>query len=201
MWGHGGLYSDWANYLEQWGADSRPLPARPPALDERDFDPDTWTRLIMRVQEALNERLERWSKALVRHLAEAVDEFSWGRALAQSREGLRAVLEMCNSPGLPPGVVEALTNQVHGVIRTNQETLEADAARDLSGRTSRDAEMRLRQLRRNPLTAVLTEFSPPGAVAEAPVSTTWGQPVPAEPTGGGPPGSRRRIIIDRVDNL
>jgi hypothetical protein len=157
---------------------------------------------MMRIQQAINDRLERWSKMLSRHLADATDEFSWGRALSQSRDALRAILEFCSLPELPAEVRDALTHQVHGIVRSNQQTLEADASRELGGPGGRNAEMQLRQLRQNPLTAVIAEPLPDRSAGER--SWSFGSSIHPQPTQGGISATsasgprRRQILIDSV---
>lgn len=184
MWGYGGAYSDWADFLERWAVAEQMLTDRPPALDPDDFDGPTWTRLMLRIQDAVNTKLGRWSDALVRQLGEATDEFSWGRALAQSRVGLRTILGLASMPELPTEVRDRLRAQFDGTIRATQTTLEDSAQRDLRGPRARDAEMRLRQLRQNPLTGALS-----------PVRVEPGQTYPALAPAPGS-GRRRTIIID-----
>lgn len=195
MWGHGGLYGDWCDYLQRWATALRALDERPPALAREDFDSDTWVRLMVRIQDAVNVRLSRWSDGLLRHLGEARDEFSWGRALSQARDGLRTILALCDLDELPSEVRDSLSAQIKGVITSSQQQLEDDAQRDLRGSNARDAEMRLRQLRRNPLTAAL--IAQPATFASAFGQTTaqaFG-PLPGAPEGS---GRKRQILIDPV---
>ena len=119
LWGHGGSYSDWADFLDRWAVADRPLPDRPPALAVDDFDGPTWTRLMLRIQDAVNTRLGRWSDSLVRQLNEAADEFSWGRALTNARVGLRTLLELSSMPELTPDIRDHLRKQIEGVITSH----------------------------------------------------------------------------------
>jgi hypothetical protein len=186
MWGYGGAYSDWGDFLERWAVADRPLTDRPPALDPEDFDGPTWTRLMTRIQDAVNTRLGRWGDALGRQLNEATDEFSWGRALTQARVGLRTLLGLASMTELPKEVRERLAAQLEGSIKATQKTLEDAAQRDLRGPQARDAEMRLRQLRQNPLTGALS--------ADRVASDHPSFPAAAPPTAS---SGRRAIIIDR----
>jgi hypothetical protein len=187
MWGYGGAYSDWGDFLERWAFANQPLADRPPALDPEDFDGPTWTRLMTRIQDAVNTRLGRWSDSLVRQLNEATDEFSWGRALTHARVGLRTLLGLASMPELPKEVRDRLGAQLEGAITATQKTLEDAAHRDLRGPQARDAEMRLRQLRQNPLSGAFN----PGLAESVPPNF----PVSTPPASGG--GRRRAIIIDR----
>lgn len=187
MWGYGGAYSDWGDFLERWAVADQPLAERPPALHSEDFDGPTWTRLTTRIQDALNMKLGRWGEALRRQLNEATDEFSWGRALTQARVGLRTLLGLASMTELPIEVRERLRTQLEGSIRATQKTLEDAAQRDLRGPQARDAEMRLRQLRQNPLTAALV-----------PIHTDLVHPSrPAADATRSSGGRRRAIIIDQ----
>jgi hypothetical protein len=190
MWGDGGHYGAWADYLERWTESGQRPSERPPALDRGDFDSATWARLMLRIQDALNTKLQRWSDALVRHMGEARDEFTWGRALSQAREGLRSIIGLGLLPELPEEIRDQLRKQIEGTISSTQQTLEDDAQRDLRGPYANDAEIRLRQLHANPLNTAISTANTIGSATEPLI------PPPGLPGGG----RRRQIIIDRTGN-
>ena len=179
MWGHGGAYADWSKFLEVWSLTDSGVEAIPPVLEQADFPPDTWVRLLTRVQDAVQERLNRWNSQLTEALVAASDEFTIGRALTQSRAGLRAIRELCLQPGLPQDLRTRLIEQIDQQVRSLQTSLEQQA-RDL--RMSGDptaSEMLLRALRDNSL-VVVTGTNAPSAVDWGPIGVT----------------ARRRVILD-----
>jgi hypothetical protein len=178
MWGQGGAYADWSHFLEDWSRAKLGVDAIPNVLEQADFAPDTWVRLLTRVQDAVQERLNRWNSQLSAALAAAPDEFATGRALTQSRVGLRAIRELCLQPGLPEDLRARLVGQIDQQVRSLQTTLEQQA-RDLrqSG-DSKASEMLLRALRDR--LDVVT------ATTEVPI-VNW------SPIGG---RARRRVVLD-----
>ena len=179
MWGHGGAYADWSRFLEGWSRTDSGVDGIPHVLEQADFAPDTWVRLLTRVQDAVQERLNSWNSQLSAALVAAPDEFTTGRALTQSRAGLRAIRELCLQPGLPEDLRTRLIGQIDQQVRSLQTSLEQQALDLRMGGDSTASEMLLRALRDNSL-AVVTGTSDPPAVE-------WG------PIGG---TARRRVIPD-----
>ncbi|WP_194908295.1 hypothetical protein [Catenulispora rubra] len=156
-----GGYTEWAEYLTAWGDGGEPDGSDGSALgplDPKDFASDTWRRITDRFTDALARRLEGWHKAFAKAAAHAVgDEFEYGRALQQGRDGLIPVLALAGDPRLPEELRTGLTTMVESKISDMQRQLERDIERQRDrGDSARMVETRLRTLRENPLTAVVT---------------------------------------------
>jgi len=108
MWGGGGAYNAWADFLERWGAGERVDPAGLPCLNPADFKSDSWMRIVDRCTGALSDRLQRWGDAVNRAIAAARDEFGVAQALTQARDGLRAIRALPTHPGLPADLAARL---------------------------------------------------------------------------------------------
>lgn len=186
MWGGGGTYQAWADFLQRWGAagaaggdggvgggvgDGAGLPALVPT----EFTGDSWERLTRRLTDAIDRRLRAWAESLTRGMAEARDEFGVGRALGNARLELRPIRALATHPALPrelsAGLVDLLDRQVRSVQRLLEEQV-ADARR--RGADRRVVDARLRTIRDHDLTA-------------APAGDGWA--APATPT-------RRRVLLD-----
>lgn len=184
MYGSGGAYGAWADFLDRFAAGENADPSRLPALKPEDFPPDGWERFGRRLNEAVNDRMNGWAKNLVRAMGESRDEFGVGRALTQARDGARVVRALGRHPGLPPGLGDKLLRVIDSQIRQAQTDLEDGVEQDRrAGLPPRAVEARLRTLRDNPLTAVLAE----DVGAAAPVAA------PTAATGSAP---RRRLTFD-----
>lgn len=217
LWGDGGAYGAWVEFLRRWAAAEPVDPAGLPALDQERFAGETWVRLSTHLTGALSTRLQDWADRLSRALAAAADEFSAGRELTQARVGLQRIRAVAGHPGLPPGVREQLSNMVDGQIENVQVQLEQsldDLAR--GGLDPRRVEERRRTLRENPLTQVLTGPPPPqnppppktppsrapgsrapGSRAPGSRATAPPQPPPADPWSTLPSDRpHRRVITD-----
>jgi hypothetical protein len=182
LWADRGPYQAWADYLERWAAGAGDLTA-PPALAPEDLPEDAWQRLLTRIDEAVSSRLQGWADALMAALSETPDEFSAGRALAQSRAGLRQVLLLLATPSLPADFRTRLADAVAKQVRRIQSDLEQELDRAAAtGLDARWVEARRRTLRDNPLTAVLTAEP----AAAQPPGPAWSY----DPAGGG----RRRVV-------
>jgi hypothetical protein len=178
LWGGGGAYRAWGDFLERWAAGEPADPAGLPALAPADLPADTWQRLLARISAAVDRRLQGWADALTAALDEAADEFSVGRALAQSRTGPQAVRSLLAHPGLP----EDFRTRMAAVIDEHMARLQQDLERSLDravtdGLDPRLAEARRRTIRDNPLTAA------------APAAWSY------DPAAGG----RRRVITPSPD--
>lgn len=175
-----GTYDEWAAFLDLW---SRGEPADLSALaplHAEDFQGETWSRLTNRIIDAVNRRFEAWQAALVRATgAAAADEFEYGRALQQSRDGLRPIRDLAGNELFPADLRENLTKIVDNKLRDIQQQLEDSTERMRDrGDSIRMAERRLHTLRSNALTAVTTQAQ-------------QGQPGWNPPADGTP---RKRII-------
>lgn len=153
----GGDYTAWAHYLAGWGDGGEPDESALGPLDPKHFASDTWRRITDRFTDALARRLEGWHKAFARAAAHAVgDEFEYGRALQQGRDGLVPVLALAGDTRLPEDLRNGLTGMVESKIADMQRQLERDVERQRDrGDSARMVETRLRTLRDNPLTAVV----------------------------------------------
>lgn len=202
-WGHGGPYETWVEFLRRWAAEEPVAPgALPPLADDR-FPAETWERLAEHLSRALDTRLTTWADRLVAALLAASDEFSAGRALAQARNGLRAVRAVAAHPGLPETTRTRLTDMVDGQIRDLQDQLERslDLAAAENGSDPRWVEQRRRTFRDNPLTAALPAGPPaPGKAAARGKADPNAVPIPdpdPDPWAVDPAARpRRRVITD-----
>ncbi|GHA97189.1 MULTISPECIES: hypothetical protein [Streptomyces] len=171
LWAGGGSYQAWADHLEDWADGGTAAVPDPPALTQDGLPADAWQRLNVRITEALGRRLQSWADALVAALAAAPDEFSAGRTLAQSRDGLRQVRAAASHPSLPEDFRNRLLASVDAQIRRLQDDIEAqldEVAGD--GPDPRWREARRRTVRDNRLTQVLAED--PAAAARG-AAATW----------------------------
>ena len=157
MWGHGGRYADWAEFLEGWARGGIGMERVPGELVQEDFDSATWQRLLARVQNAVEARTTSWSSALSAALGAASDEFSMGRALTQSRSGLCALRDLASVPGLPGDLRQQLGSQIDGQIRSLQQNLEDQASHLRAAGQFALAETYLRAIRDNKLTDTLVK--------------------------------------------
>ncbi|MGP3690420.1 hypothetical protein ACTVZO_37965 [Streptomyces sp. IBSNAI002] len=185
LWTSGGHYRAWADHLEAWADERVPVDPALPGMAPADFAADTWNRLVERLRQALDRRLNLWSRRLTEAMAEASDEFSVGRALVQARTGLREIRTMAGHPGLPADLRDRLRTAIDDQIRDAQRSLEQqveDMRRD--GTDPRLIEARLRAVRDSSLTGALD--GPPPAAGTGP--DPWRQDPAARP--------RRRVITD-----
>jgi hypothetical protein len=167
-------YPEWAEYLERWGRGERPDDSGLSPLEQRDFAGDTWARLTNRLLEAMNQRLQAWQAALAKATDGVIsDEFGYGRALQQGRDGVRPVLALATDPRLPEDLRARLTDLIENHLRQTQTRLEDHLRQQRDrGDSARFVEMRLRTLRDNALTAVITEaHTGAGPVAVPPAGT------------------------------
>ncbi|MEY9993897.1 hypothetical protein ABIE67_005929 [Streptomyces sp. V4I8] len=170
LWGDGGGYQAWVDFLRRWAAFEPVDPAALPTLTQEHYDADTWVRLTNHLTGALDTRLVAWAEALVRALGQARDDFSYGRELAQARVGLRSVRALAGHPGLPESLRTRLTELIDRQIPQLQAQLEQNLDDELRrGADVRLVERRRRALRDNALTVVLDQ-SPPQASAPPPAT-------------------------------
>lgn len=164
MWVRGGLYDEWAAFLERWAHGDDAGAERLPVLDPTLLRADTLERLVQRITDAISARLQDWADRLVADLAAAGDEFSQGRALAQARTGLRAIRLLAQHPSLPADLRSRLLEMVDRQVASFQQSLEEQTSRDAGFSNRSQIEARRRALRQNPLTAVLQDSAPEAAV-------------------------------------
>jgi len=158
MWITGGHYQAWSAFLQQWGDGSPADPATLPRLEPADLAGDTWERLMNQITAALDRRLTTWSDTLSRELSNAPDEFAAARALDHARWGLPPIRALAAAPGLPETVSTRLTELVDNQIRSTQDQIDEQVRRMRHrGVSSTAVEARLRTVRENPLTAVLSQ--------------------------------------------
>ncbi|MFG2616686.1 hypothetical protein ACGFXC_03620 [Streptomyces sp. NPDC048507] len=182
MWGHGGAYQTWTQFLRDWAGNgagaTTEAAARLPALRPEDYPPHTWARFAEQLTTALDLRLRAWGRSLNAALAAARDEFDVGRALVQARTGLDAVRALAAHPGLPDALREQVSELVEKHVRTFRNQLEDQLDREArAGADPGVIEARRRTVRENPLTT-------PGRGGDEPA----GQPR----SGRRRPGARRR---------
>ena len=171
-------YQEWAEYLERWSEGGQADSAALGPLDQDAYAEDTWRRLSNRFTAAMNKRLELWQASLGRAVAAAADEFECGRALQQSRAGLRAIRALATDERVPEHLRTGLTGIVDGAVRSMQEQLEKNVDRMRgAGDADRRVEARLRTLRENPLTAVSADT----AVERAAAASTVPGPAASDP--------------------
>ncbi|MGW6690603.1 hypothetical protein [Streptomyces sp. NPDC054961] len=185
LWTSGGRYRAWADHLDTWADGQAPVNPALPRLEPDDFAEDTWTRLVERLRQALDQRLNRWSRQLTEAMAGADDEFSVGRALVQARSGLQEIRGMAGHPGLPADLRDRLREAVDGQIRDAQSSLEQQVE-DMrrTGVDARLVEARLRAVRDSSLVGALDGPLPTAALPPDP----WRQDPATRP--------RRRVITD-----
>lgn len=193
LWGHGGAYQTWTEYLARWaeegGAGTAAAAARLPRLRPEDYHHETWVRLVNQLTGAVGHRLQAWADSLTAALAEAAgDEFAAGRALVQSRTGLDTVRALASHASLPEDLRTQLRTLVDGQIENLQRQLEDQLTRAVRGGADPTwAEERRRTLRDNPLTTVAGAAGAGSAAPPAP-GGGWSYD-PATP-------ARRRVITD-----
>ena len=174
-------YQEWAGYLEHWSEGGTVDSAALGPLDQDAYAEDTWMRLSNRFTGAMNRRLELWQASLSRAVAAAADEFECGRALQQSRAGLRTIRVLAADERLPELLRTRLTALIDGAVRSMQEQLERNVDRMRgTGDANRRVEARLRTLRDNPLTAVSTDTAVERAAAGS-ASTAPGPAAVSDP--------------------
>ena len=183
-------YQEWAEYLERWSEGGQVDSAALGPLDEDAYAGDTWKRLTERFTGALSRRLELWEVSLNRALGAAADEVEFGRALQQSRAGLRAIRALAADERLPEHLRTGLTGTVDGAVNGTQEQLEESADRLRgTGDGNRRAEARRRTVRENPLTAVID-----GSVVEKAAAANAAEPPTASAATDPFDTPRRRIL-------
>ncbi|MFD9795205.1 hypothetical protein ACFWXK_30115 [Streptomyces sp. NPDC059070] len=190
MWGHGGTYQAWTDYLGRWARGESVAGLALPPLGRDDYHQDTWVRLTNQLTTALGRRLQDWADALVRALSAEADEFAAARALVQARSGLRAVRELAGHPSLTPELRTRLLQAVDGQVADLTRQLEGQLDRlARTGADPRWIEARRRTLRDNPLTGGAAPGAGPKEGAPvAPAPDPWAYDPTAAP--------RRRIITD-----
>ncbi|MFY1635073.1 hypothetical protein ACN27F_17665 [Solwaraspora sp. WMMB335] len=194
MYGTGGHYRAWAEFLDRWGRAEPVDPGQLPQLTDTDFTGDSWERLVNRITGAISQRLESWAKALTRAMTQARDEFTVARCLAHARWELESVRALAGHSGLPDGLRERLVELVERQARSAQQSLEEQVDRlRRDGVDRRVVETRLRTLRDNPLTVrpATPQPMPPGRSRQqhqpAPAAeAAWSTDLSARP--------RRRIV-------
>jgi hypothetical protein len=185
VWASGGLYQQWAAFLDRWGAGEDVDPATLPPVSPEDFTGDGFERLANRLTAAVSRRLGAWAKALNNGMA-AADEFTVARALGHARWGLRPIRALAAHDGLPAELSARLLAAVDDQVRSAQQSLEDQVERMRRNGADRQAvEARLRTLRDNAVTTVTTE-SPAGGPAAR----------PGEWSAEASTSTRRRIIVD-----
>lgn len=187
MWGDGGVYGAWAEVMDRWARGEPADPGALPTLTREQFDGDTWARLTDRITDALNTRMVAWAATTSRGINHAHGEFGVAQALAQSRVGLRTIRDVASCLPLPDDLRGQLVKLIEDQVRQAQEQLERhvdSATRQWGGLDRQSAERRLRTIRDNALTAILTETTPP--IVPSPNGAQ------AQPDVTNPP--RRRVI-------
>jgi hypothetical protein len=171
VWADGGTYGAWAHLLDRWARGEAVDPAALPTLAREQFDADTWARLTVRITTALNDRLVAWARATSRSVGAANGDFAFSQALAQARDGLRAVRGFASAPALPDELRSQLVAMVDDQVRQAQTQLEEQAKKlARQGLDRHHAEQRLRAIRDNALTAILAE------APSAPAAHMWRPP-------------------------
>jgi hypothetical protein len=168
--GQHGTYQEWAEYLDLWGRNEPTDSSAPGPLYPDDFAGDTLERLVNRIFDAINQRLQTWQGTLSRSTDAAFgDEFEFGRALQQGRDGLHPIRALAADERFPEELRTRLTENVDNQIRQIQKQLEDNTLRQRDrGDSARFVEARLLTLRSNALTAVITQAQQGAASWNAP---------------------------------
>jgi hypothetical protein len=166
MWLRGGVYDEWARFVQRWSTGDSTGMADLPSIEAAELSADTLDRLTRRIVDALSVRLQSTVDVLTASLAGASDEFSFGRALTQTRTGLQNVRGLAQHPGLPEQLRTRLVEIVDGQVASFQQSLEEQLARGTSVNDRDIVESRRRALRNNPLTAVSTDLVGPTIAAQ-----------------------------------
>ena len=156
LWGGGGQYQAWADFLERWAAGEPADPTTLPPIAVSDFAGDGLARLSNRFTGALSRRLGSWAESLSRACAAETDEFAVARALAQARAGLLPIRALATHPGLPADFGARAKDMVDRTIRSAQDSLERQVESMLrAGYPANAVDARRRTVRDNSLTATI----------------------------------------------
>lgn len=178
--GHG-VYETWVLALRQWQKDPLTPLDHLPRLEQEDFSPGTWTRLLSHVDSAITHVMNDWQAALSRTLGTARSDHELGRDLVQLRRILARRVQLAGHVSLPPRVRDALSADTKASILRLQADLEKNVAKSAAdGKVDLAAADRLLGIvRTNSLVHVLTlETSQDGSAA-----------VPAAPQASARPGT------------
>ncbi|MEU7796759.1 hypothetical protein ACGFKZ_27260 [Micromonospora tulbaghiae] len=167
MYATGGHYAAWAAFLENWAAGANPDPAALPAIADDDLHGDNWERFVLRLTDALSQRLQAGADLLSRELSGARDEFQAARAMHDARARLAPIRAVAGHPGLPGELRQRLVDVTEARVRSLQTSLEDQIVRLERTGTPRPAvEARLRTVRENAITT--TPAAPGGGWDIAP---------------------------------
>ena len=185
MWGGGGPYQVWVDFLRRWSASEPVDAAELPAVELNDLTADAWERLTNQLTSAVGTRLSAWAKVLTVAIGDAKDEFGIARALVDARAGVQPIRTVAAHPGLPTSLTTPLLDTVDGQIRNAQQSLEQQVESMRQRGVHRSVvEARLRVIRDNALTVAIGDVRP---VTARPVDCWAGDPTAA---------GRRRVIVN-----
>jgi hypothetical protein len=200
-----GPYEEWVLTLKQWQKDPMTSLQHLPVLEEADFSPTTWSRLLSHIDSAIMQVMKDWQLSLASALGAARSDHDLGRDLVQLRAVLARRVQLARHSGLPRRVSDALFADAESSIQRLQEDLEKSVTKSTDGaRVDRSASDRLLAIvRANSLVHVLAlETTQDGSSARAKAlsSSTLQQHSVAraasttqQPPGAPAPGSRRRV--------
>lgn len=168
--GHG-VYETWVLTLRQWQKDPLTPLDHLPQLDEVDFSPSTWARLLSHVDAAITQVMRDWQASLSRAVAASRSDHDLGRDLVQLRRVLARRVQLARHVSLPPRVRDALSADAEASIHRLQADLEKNVSQSAAdGRVDPAAADRLLGIvRTNSLVHVLTLETVQDGSAAAPV--------------------------------
>lgn len=208
--GHG-VYETWVLTLRQWQKDPLTPLDHLPQLDEVDFSPSTWARLLSHVDAAITQVMRDWQASLSRAVAASRSDHDLGRDLVQLRRVLARRVQLARHVSLPPRVRDALSADAEASIHRLQADLEKNVSQSAAdGRVDRAAADRLLGIvRTNSLVHALTLDTVQDGRAAAPVPLQ-AQPLPEAATPSPSPegaqvptaGIRRQVrFFDNTTNF
>lgn len=155
--GHG-VYETWVLTLRQWQKDPLTPLDHLPRLDEADFSPSTWARLLSHVDAAITQVMSDWQASLSRAVETARSDHDLGRDLVQLRRVLARRVQLARHVSLPPRIRDALSADAKASILRLQADLEKNVSKSAAdGKVDPAAADRLLGIvRTNSLVHVLT---------------------------------------------
>lgn len=153
----GSAYEIWVTTLRSWADDPHTSLDHLPALDERSFSPDTYSRLIAHLLQSIESASRRGTEALGRAFQHSTTPAELEAALVAVRPVLARRAVLVRHPSLPDGVRRALEDAMRRELERAQRQIEDDLRRQVAGGRldTGHSDRMLRVVRENRLTLVL----------------------------------------------